>query len=58
VIYLMANKSETCLKYKLYEALMLRQRDAHIKVLVSDRGANIQALNLNNTWPNKARSID
>jgi transposase InsO family protein len=38
VIYLMANKSEAFSKYKLYEALMLRQRDAHIKVLVSDRG--------------------
>jgi transposase InsO family protein len=38
VIYLMANKSETFLKYKLYEALRLRQRDAHIKTLVSNRG--------------------
>jgi hypothetical protein len=32
----MATKDEAFAKYKLYEAMMLRQRDVHIKLLVSD----------------------
>jgi transposase InsO family protein len=38
VINLMGKKDEAFAKYKLYEAMMLRQRDVHIKSLVSDRG--------------------
>jgi Pol polyprotein, beta-barrel domain/Integrase core domain/GAG-pre-integrase domain len=38
VIYLMRTKDEAFEKYKLYEALMLRQRDVRIKVLFTDRG--------------------
>jgi transposase InsO family protein len=34
----MATKDEVFSKHKLYEAMMLRQRDVHIKSLVSDRG--------------------
>jgi hypothetical protein len=36
VIYLMGKKDEAFAKYKLYEAMMLLQRDIHIKSLVSD----------------------
>jgi Integrase core domain/GAG-pre-integrase domain len=38
VIYLMGKKDEVFAKYKLYEAMMLRKRDVHIKSLVSDQG--------------------
>jgi GAG-pre-integrase domain len=41
VIYLMATKDEAFSKYKLYEAMMLRQRDVHVKSLISDREVNI-----------------
>jgi Integrase core domain/GAG-pre-integrase domain len=38
VIYLMGKKDEAFAKYKLYDGMMLCQRDVHIKSHVSDRG--------------------
>ena len=38
VIYLMNTKDQAFDKYKLYAAMMNRQRDVHIKTLVTDRG--------------------
>ena len=38
VIYLMSSKDQVFTKYKLYEAMMSRQRDVCIKTLFTDRG--------------------
>ena len=38
VLYLMNSKDQAFHKYKLYEAMLLRQRNTHIKALVSNRG--------------------
>jgi Integrase core domain len=48
VIYLMGKKDEAFAKYKLYEAMMLHQRDVHIKYLVSDRGGEYMSKEFEN----------
>jgi transposase InsO family protein len=47
VIYLMNSKDQVFSKYKLYEAMMLRQRDIRIKSLLSDRGGEYTSKEFN-----------
>ena len=47
VLYLMQTKDEVFQKYKLYEAMMLCQRDVNIKSLVSDHGGKYTSKEFN-----------
>ena len=42
VIYLMKTKDKAFQKYKLYEAMLARQRGIQIKTLITDKGGKCQ----------------